>query len=139
MDKVTFQKLSRYKYRLTATHSYMIPIKGRDIYTPYISLEQSGKLSMRQGYAWNGASFVVDTDSTIVASLIHDALYQLIRENHLPYEYRKPADQIFRDVCIRNGTSKFRANYFYKGLRWFAFRAAKPGRDMYSRTIVKLP
>ena len=35
-----------------------------------------GMIVIREGYAWNGNSFAVDTKRNLLASLFHDALYQ---------------------------------------------------------------
>ena len=60
-------------------------------------------------------------------SLIHDALYQLMRESVLPLEFRKKADEILREVCLEDGMSKFRTWYVYKAVRMFGEKMALPG------------
>ena len=41
--------------------------------------------------------------------------------------WRKPADQLLRDMCIEDGMAKVRAEYVYAALRAFGGPAAKPG------------
>ena len=59
-------------------------------------------------------------------SLIHDALYQLIREKRLPKDFRIVADIELKKACIADGMSKARAWYVYKSLRLMGGPAADP-------------
>jgi hypothetical protein len=77
-------------------------------------------LEIENHYGWNGASGpAIDTRETMRASLVHDALYQLIREGYLPKEMRKRADKEFYKICREDGMSWFRAQYFYRAVRMF--------------------
>lgn len=50
-------------------------------------------------------------------SLVHDALYQLMRENHLDEDrWRPTADDILRRLCREDGMSAIRAWYVYQGV-----------------------
>ncbi len=76
---------SGYKYQLAKAYSIGINIKpGKDIKTKFIKLDRTGKLTIVGGYAWDGPSGpVVDTKENMRASLVHDALYQLMRNGKL--------------------------------------------------------
>ena len=54
---------------------------------------------------------------------VHDALYQLIREDKFDKDEkedrRKDADDLLREICIADKMSSFRAWYVYKAVRWF--------------------
>ncbi len=70
-------------------------------------------------------------------SLVHDALYQLMREGELDYEtYREPADRLLQSMCKEDGMSSIRAWWVYKGLRIGGDPAADPDNR---RPIVKAP
>ena len=61
------------------------------------------------------------------ASLVHDALYQLMRNKELNARtHRKTADGLFRDICKDDGVSSFRADVYYRALRKFGKPAASP-------------
>lgn len=46
----------------------------------YVQLTIDGRLIIRKGYAWDGASGpAINTTSFVRPSLVHDALYQLLR------------------------------------------------------------
>jgi hypothetical protein len=59
-------------------------------------------------------------------SLIHDALYQLMREQKVAQDQRKRADEILREVCIEDGMARVRAWWVYRAVRIGAAQSAKP-------------
>ena len=64
------------------------------------------------------------------ASLVHDAMYQLIRLKLLPeYPYRKLADQLMRDLCLADGMLAPKAWVAYWLVRAFASPAADPSTE----------
>jgi hypothetical protein len=120
---------SDYKYQLAEDYGVDIPILANaDIKTAFIELDIIGSLVIKQGYAWDGPSGpVTDTADNMRASLVHDALYQLMRQEHLSTRtHRKSADQIFRDLCKEDGVSGYRANIWYRALRQYGKPAASP-------------
>lgn len=86
----------------------------------------SGLLTIYPGYCWDGATCAIDTPTFMTASLVHDVLYQMIRMGLLADSYRITADQILYELCVAAGMSWFRAQYVYKGVRWFGAGNAKP-------------
>ena len=82
---------------------------------------------IRSGYAWDGASGpTIDSKSSMEASLVHDALYQLMRMELLPQLYRNYADNFFKKICIIKGMWKFRAGAWFYAVKNFASVAASP-------------
>ena len=117
-----------YKYQLNDFYSHETHIKP-EVYVSddYILLTSTGRLVIKKGYAWDGPSGpTLDTANFMRGSLVHDALYQLIRENRLDMSYRDEADKLLRDICIEDGMSKLRAELVYKMVRWFGAPAADP-------------
>ncbi len=120
---------SAYKYQLSEGYGQRISIKPKsDIKTDYIDLDTKGNLKVKKGYAWDGPSGPVkDTKENMRASLVHDALYQLMRQNELKSRtYRREADKIFKDICKKDGVSNLTASIYYKALRKFGKPAASP-------------
>ncbi len=118
-----------YKYQLKETYSVSIDIKPEAaIDTEYIVLDTEGKLTISEGYAWDGPSGpTIDTLTFMRGSLVHDALYQLMRENHLDHKiYREPADRTLQKICKEDGMWFLRAWWVYHGVRLFADPAADP-------------
>ena len=118
-----------YKYQLKQTYTVAIAvIPPAAIHTEYISLEVNGELTLKEGYAWDGPSGpTIDTRSFMRGSLVHDALYQLMRESRLPNEeYREAADKALRTICREDGMWSVRAWWVYHGVRLFGDPAADP-------------
>lgn len=126
-----------YKYQLYEDEVFITGIKGYEVHSDFIDLMPDGKLTCKKGYAWDGASGPTwDTKSSMRGSLIHDAGYQLMREGHLPLDYKVVFDGLFYLTLIHDGMSKARAYIWYKGVLWFAKRATLPEND---RPILQAP
>jgi hypothetical protein len=111
----------------------------RHITTPIGPGRSSVRPTLRvlAGYAWDGASIPgVDLLPDGVAeriqrplmrgSLLHDVLYQALREGRLKPTRRMRwlADKEYRRLIRQDGVGWFRAEYQYRALRLFGWRAA---------------
>lgn len=117
---IKYRQLRKYKYELTEDYSIKIDINlSNKINTKYINLID-GVLNLKIGYAWDGASGpALDTMTIIRASLVHDALYQLIELGYLSFSCKTYADNLLRDICIEDGMNKIRAWYIHKSVSSF--------------------
>jgi len=121
------------KYRETTGYKYILhEDMQRDIQifedaeNDYISLHL-GRLIIKATYAWDGSSIPLKKyipfwnfdKYCLIASLVHDALCQLMREDLLPKSYKPTADLIYRDMCVGGGMSYRGADRRYKWLRRF--------------------
>ena len=119
---------SGYKYQLENDYIHnstgIIPEKDIDIH--YVKLNTDGDLFIKAGYAWDGPSGpAIDTKNFMRGSLVHDAFYQLMREDLISrYKYRDTADRLLQSICREDGMSKVRASWVYYGVKWFAKSAA---------------
>ena len=128
MNRACYRELRKYKYQLVEEYALPIPIKDQSITESFMELDPEGLLLIKKGYAWDGPSGPTwDTLNFMRGSLVHDALYQLIRLRHLKPSYREQADRLLRDLCMEDGMSRLRASYVYRSVRWFAGAAATPG------------
>ena len=133
-----YSKCKRYyKYRLEETFEFQLTgIRDCFCKTPFIELTAEGRIIIKKGYAWDGASGpTIDTKSSMRASLVHDALYQLIRLKLLPFSYKAIADKNFYNICLQDGMWKWRAKLWYKVVADFADYAAEPKK----RKILMVP
>ncbi len=119
---------SGYKYQLAQTYMRRIDIMPEHaIDTKYILLNIAGELIITEGYAWDGPSGpTIDTKNSLEGSLVHDALYQLIRQGGLSMDDRKKADEIAYRIWRESGMSKIRAKIWRFALNKFASYAADP-------------
>jgi len=112
-----------YKYQLDEDYAIQLPDTFKpdsilDIYEPYYILGIDGLLTIKAGYAWDGPSGpTFDTKNFMRGSLVHDVLYQLMRDDHLPTTCRKAADELLRQICIEDGMTSIRAWWVYQGVR----------------------
>ena len=87
---------------------------------------QDGELRIFAGYVWDGPSGpTIDTPDFMRASLVHDALYQLIRLGFVDDDQRICADKLMRKQCLKDGMSRIRAWWVYWAVRRFGSKAAK--------------
>lgn len=110
-----------YKYQLAETYIENIGItpEKEAVIEDYITLTTEGELTIKKGYAWDGPSGpTFDTKNFMRGSLVHDALYQLMRDDELaPSKYREPADRLIQRHCKEDGMNPIRAAVVYRALR----------------------
>lgn len=126
MYKLKTKDIKGYRYQLNQDFYIQTNIAtGYDILIDYyVSLSSTGYLCIQKGYAWNGANFPsVNIKANKTASLVHDALYQLINADLLCKKYKKSADILYREICIEEGMWLWYAWASYYAIR--AFQNAK--------------
>ena len=123
---------SGYKYQLASDYCIKINIKPKkDVDEKFIKLDKDGNLTIVEGYAWDGPSGpVVDTQENMRASLVHDALYQLMRHKYLTTKAHKDkADKLFKKICIEDGVPAVTAHIYYLGLKLGGKPSTDPKND----------
>ena len=117
-----------YKYQLYTDYSVRISIKPEsDVFLDYIRLSTDGMLLITEGYCWDGPSGITyDSENFMRGSLVHDALYQLLRCGKLPESCRLQCDEELVKIRKEDGMSAFRRWYVKKALKAFGGPAADP-------------
>ena len=117
-----------YKYQLR--EPFLIKLDFRpdnDIITNYCAFTIDGWLVVSINYAWDGPSGpTYDSKNSMAGSLVHDVLYQLMREKLLPYGFRGKVDSLFYKLLRRAGMWYLRAKSWYHSVKNFAGKHAKP-------------
>lgn len=117
MEQIEYKK--GYKYQLSTDYSIQLDIPAEDIHlcsleSDYLVLTEEGILTVKSGYAWDGPSGpTYDFDSFMRGSLVHDALYQLMREEVIPASYKKYADKLLKTHCLEDNMLLGLANMVY--------------------------
>lgn len=130
MKKIKYRDMSDRHYKYVLFERYQIST-GIRIPKPlayfYLTMTTDGVLTIAADYAWDGPSGpAIDTKNFMRGSLVHDALYQLMRLGALDASvYRKQADELLRQICLQDGMSRLRAWWVYVGVRAGAGPAAK--------------
>ncbi len=120
-----YRKLVNYKYQLLEDESFTVDI-SIEAQNDFILLKDR-ILNILKSYAWDGSTipfkrmfelFGWDLDKhSLQASLVHDALTQLIGSGLLPNSYRRYADGLYRDMSVAAGLSEWKGAVRYWGLR----------------------
>ena len=126
---ITYERIKHksYKYRLLKSYRIFINLVG-NVNTKYFSLK-NGWLTVKKGYAWDGCSGPsIDTKTNMRGGLVHDTLYQMLRDGYLPqgHGHRKFADKLFKKILLQDGMFILRAEYYYFGVRKFGAKYARP-------------
>ena len=126
MKQIHYRK--GYKYQLACDYIDNIQIfPGKSIATDWISLGKTGRLVILKGYAWDGPSGpTIDTASFMRGSLVHDALYALMRMGLLSGGHRQAVDRQLKADCTEDGMWGLRVKWVYRGVRVGAASAALP-------------
>lgn len=126
----------KYKYRLTRHYVYESEIAATINFAQKDIVKATGgylnvvgtKLIIGEGYAWDGPSGPsIDTKDFMRGSLVHDALYQLLREGVIDHEreaFRKWSDAELYNICVEDGMPRWRAWYVWLAVRLFGGPAA---------------
>ena len=102
--------LTKDRFRLLQTVTFQTGIYGYSIDTTYIRLDIEGRLTIRKNWEWDGASGpTLDSARTMAASLVHDALYELIRKGFLPRKTKWKADLELYRILRANQVNHLRA------------------------------
>jgi hypothetical protein len=125
---IRYSRIPRWKYRTAAEYRVDVGFfktkaeRGND----YVWLGL-GTLTIAKGYAWDGPSGpTVDTKNWMRASLVHDALYQLMREGFIDLTLRAKTDDLMYAHLREDGMSRPRARTAYYGVRIFGEKHARP-------------
>jgi len=118
-DEIRYR--SGYKYQLVEEYSLTVSVTPDDAVEvdEFIDLSTEGVLVIKKGYAWDGPSGpTIDTKNFMRGSLVHDALYQLMRAKKLSKDqWREEADLELKRICLKDGMSRIRAWWVHKGVR----------------------
>lgn len=126
MSKIYYRELHKYKYITTQTYVQQLPDCWPQVSTEFISINEWRRLRIESGYAWDGPSGPTwDTKSSLRASLVHDALYQLIRLGKIPMKCKASADELLYTIGAADGMYKWRAWMWYQGVKYVAGFATK--------------
>lgn len=127
--KIPERKPSYKNYReggiLTRPYVTTTNIIGAHAETLNILLKKSGELRLEEGYRWDYGTGAIDTSAVRYASLVHDALTDLIRLGELHKSYRKAIDKEYRRYLKLGGMWWPRRVWQFYGIRFYV-RFLKP-------------
>jgi hypothetical protein len=114
-----YQNKRSWKYRIYEDVEYDLYHDFGKIAHPYFHIN-GNHLTVKEGYHWDGPSGpTIDTDNFMSPSLIHDVLFQCMREDLLSRDRFKHANIELKMQCRERGMSRFRAWYVYHAVDKF--------------------
>lgn len=131
-NRIWYRSIS-YKYELVSDYACSVSPVAPPQHAAvdcYLEISPSGFMAFRNGYQWDGPSGpTIDTPSSLRASLVHDGLYQLMREGLLDHRWRREADRLFFRILREDGMPWWRRFLWWRAVRRFAARAIEPRID----------
>lgn len=118
-DRIRYR--TGYKYQLVNDYRVQTDIMPEcDIETEFVQLARDGWLTIRHGYAWDGASGpAFDTYNFMRGSLVHDALAGLLRDYYLRRDkWFTAINRELQKICIEDGMSRIRAAGVFIGVEY---------------------
>lgn len=110
-----------YKYQLAQEYKVSTSIlPDEDIVHDFFALSIDGTLTVKKGYAWDGASGpTFDTKSSMRPSLVHDCFCQMMREELLSYNrWQNRVNRLFYTHCLEDGMWAWRAKLWYAAVEF---------------------
>ncbi len=123
-----------YKYQLYEDYVHYFPSDFPTLplfENDYCLCLGNAKLVIFKGYAWDGPSGpTIDTNTFMRGSLVHDCLYELMRERRIPRTMKEVADKELKRICLEDGMSSLRAWWVYKGVSMFGKQSTIQEKDI---------
>ena len=120
-----------YKYQVTRAYRIrlaIVPFEPVDL--PFVKMSITGLTEILPGYAWNGASGpTIDTLNSMIGSLIHDVIYQLIRLGLIDPRFKEYGDGLLHDICVEDGMYHWRANLWRWAVLEFGAGSTRPSAE----------
>ncbi|MCP4089610.1 MAG: hypothetical protein GY746_07435 [Gammaproteobacteria bacterium] len=102
-----------FKYQLVEDESCQTAIKDHKVDTNFYALKKNGTLIAKSGFAWDGCSGSVDTDTNKRAGLFHDIGCLMVARNELPLHFMSEINDLFHELLIADGMNSIRAWWHY--------------------------
>lgn len=126
--KLKYRNVKMFKYVVIEEYRHKTPFHHMDAKAPLIELLHDGTLVVSPGYFWDGPSGpTIDTQDSMRGSLVHDALFELMRRGLIPIESKQEADRLLETICIEDGMRPDRARLWYNMVTIAALSCAKTG------------
>ncbi|MCP4103859.1 MAG: hypothetical protein GY750_20940 [Lentisphaerae bacterium] len=114
-----YQNKRSWKYRVYKYSEFTLYSNYGNVAHKYFQIV-GNHMFVKAGYLWDGPSGpTVDSENFMSPSLIHDVLFQCMREGLLSRDHFKLANKELYYQCRERGMSRFRASYVKKAVDWF--------------------
>lgn len=126
--ELKYRKLRCGTYKYETVGRFVVKTDLPDVKcNDYLSVVD-GWMQIEDGYRWDGSSGpAIDTAKCMIASLVHDAYYQMMRESCiLRNAWRGYADRQYREICLDAGMWEPMAEWRYWAICKYAGKYTYP-------------
>lgn len=116
-----------YKYQLAEDDTHQTDFRPpQEVSCERLRMDKNGMLYVSEGYGWDGASGIIDRKTNLRASMVHDALYELMRKKLLDHKDWRLADKEFARCLKQDGAWKITIKVDMAGLKLMRGKYAHP-------------
>ena len=115
---INYSQISDDSYQLLNTYvlkTHIFP--KQEIEVDYATLKTDGRLFIRKGFAWDGDTWAWNFKCSRRASLVHDVFCIMVGEGLLSDDWMDEINDLYMDICIKDGMWKFWAKVRRRALR----------------------
>lgn len=117
-----YENISDFDYRITKTTSIATPMRPLEtIRSSFSTLTTNGRLYLKKGFLWDGASGAIDTENVMLPSAYHDSGCSMYLKGLIDLVMRKQFDDFFKYLLDKevekDNMSNFRAEYMYRAVK----------------------
>jgi hypothetical protein len=140
-----------YKYETTEDFTITLLFNSSNVESNFYNFKNYN-LKILSGYKWDGCSgpsidtsfenlgdIVYKFGDNMVAGIVHDCLYQMLRTGELKQCYKKAADHELRRLMVfysnKGKVAKFRAWYHYIGVKIGGRFSCKPNSQLKNKML----
>ena len=123
------------KFTVWEDCEYQTIVRDFRVSTRWYELYEDGRLFVRAGFPWDGATGAFDTDDILNASLVHDIICELVNEGLLPDWVQALGDEEFRRIAKKDSMPWAGQMWTYFVVRFYQINK----RSGYRRPIYEVP
>jgi hypothetical protein len=129
-DKCLYFKQG-YKYVTTRDYHIKFDIVPYAAFSnDFFSMDMEGNTVIFKRYAWDGCSGPTwDRSNNMIAGLLHDSLYQMIRLGLIDPKYKDYADDLLHNVMVEDGAWGWEADLYHFGVMEFGAGSTRPSAE----------
>jgi len=122
-----------FKYQLDGPELYNSALLGFTIDTRFYALTVSGVFLAKAGFAWDGCSGSIDTDTNMRAGLFHDIGCLMVAREELPDWAIKEINSMFSTILKQDGMNSIRRWAHTKAVELHFKRTSPSRRKVYEK------
>lgn len=113
-----YENIEDFKYRIIKTFSIATPLRPlATVKGEFATLCTNGRLYIKKGFLWDGASGAIDTDNVMLPSCVHDVGCSWYLKKLIDIDMRHEFDDLFKTLLKKQGMNTIRVAAMYAAVR----------------------